>query len=56
MTLIEDGKPIYLVKGAPEKLLSACTTMYDEWGSKKPFTTKNRIRELLEATQNREFV
>lgn len=50
MTLIEDGKPIYLVKGAPEKLLSACTTMYDEWGSKKPFTTKNRIRELLEAT------
>ena len=50
MTLIEDGKSIYLVKGAPEKLLSACTTMYDEWGSKKPFTTKNRIRELLEAT------
>mgnify|MGYP005802737005 CR=1 FL=1 len=50
MTLIEDGKSIYLVKGAPEKLLSACTTMYDEWGSKKLFTTKNRIRELLEAT------
>ncbi|HIT11523.1 MAG TPA: calcium-translocating P-type ATPase, PMCA-type [Candidatus Pelethosoma merdigallinarum] len=50
MTLIEDGKPIYLVKGAPEKLLGACTSMYDEWGSKKPFTTKNRIRELLEAT------
>ena len=50
MTLIEDGKPIYLVKGAPEKLLSACTSMYDEWGSKTNFTTKNRIRRILEET------
>lgn len=48
MTLIEDGKKVYLVKGAPEKLLESCTYMYDCWGNKKRFDTRLRIKSMLD--------
>ncbi len=53
MTLIQDKKPVYLIKGAPEKLLDACHFMYDGWGNKKKFDTKLRIRKMLDDMTSR---
>lgn len=53
ITLIEDKKPVYLIKGAPEKLLQACDMMYDHWGNKKKFDTKLKIRTMLNEMTSR---
>ena len=47
MTLINDRKKIYLVKGAPEILLKNCLYMYDNNGKKKIFNTKNKVKNIL---------
>ena len=48
MTLINDNKKIYLVKGAPEILLKDCLYMYDDRGKKRTFSTKNKIKNILD--------
>ena len=48
MTLINDTKKIYLVKGAPEILLKDCLYMYDNRGKKRTFSTKNKIKDILD--------
>ena len=48
MTLINDTKKIYLVKGAPEILLKDCLYMYDDRGKKRTFSTKNKIKNILD--------
>jgi len=39
---------LYLIKGAPEKLLGECTRYYDERGEKRPFQSQAAVRGKMQ--------
>lgn len=48
-TTIDGAQKITLIKGAPEKILAKCTTVYDENGIKQPFTGRSAMEEKINA-------
>ena len=51
-TKINNGKTIYLIKGAFEKILQNCTYYYNENGFKKPFITKKEVSNYCNNLSN----
>lgn len=50
---IKGRQDLILIKGAPERIISACTHYYDEKGRRRPFSDKTPLRHKWnEMTQN----
>lgn len=51
-TIEQGGKRVTFIKGAPERLLSSCSSYYNEKGEKKPLLSKINIeRKISEKTK-----
>lgn len=47
VTISNKGIPMTLVKGAPEKILSKCTSYYDEYGKIQPLASLSNLNKSL---------